>query len=157
VLIQPRDPITLRADVSAMRERMAQNLGIKRPGHFDIKHGRGGMIDIEFLVQYAVLRTAHAHPELARWSDNIRQLEGLAQAGELDAGTAAFLAEAYRTYRRRVHACALQEIPGVVQGDEWHDTRTRVIALWQQMMTDPPATATGNLAQARNRHGTQRH
>jgi glutamate-ammonia-ligase adenylyltransferase len=142
VLLRPRDPAALLADVRDMRERMYRSRGARRPAGFDIKHDRGGLIDIEFLVQYAILRWASVHPDLVRWSDNIRQLEGLARAGLLDAATAEFLADAYRSYRKRLHACALQEAPAVAGDEDWRDTRARVTTLWERMITsrhDPSA------------------
>jgi glutamate-ammonia-ligase adenylyltransferase len=146
VLARPREPVNLLADVRDMRERMRQNLGMKRPGGFDIKHGRGGMIDIEFIVQYLVLRWTHDHPGLARWSDNIRQLEGLSRTGLLEPATADYLAEAYRTYRRRVHACALQETLALAREDEWQETRARITALWERMFVNSPESAPAGLA-----------
>ncbi|MGH8459602.1 MAG: bifunctional [glutamate--ammonia ligase]-adenylyl-L-tyrosine phosphorylase/[glutamate--ammonia-ligase] adenylyltransferase, partial [Nevskiales bacterium] len=77
VLCRPRDDGKLREEIRAMRQKMHASLGDRTPGRFDLKHGRGGITDIEFMVQYAVLRDAAAQPELVRYSDNIRQLDGL--------------------------------------------------------------------------------
>ena len=70
---------------------------------FDIKQGIGGLIDIEFLVQYLVLLYAKEHPALLVYSDNIRQLDALRDAGILAAADAEALADAYRAYRGRMH------------------------------------------------------
>src|SRR6202007_3314484 len=75
---------TLRSDVSEMRLRMRRELSKARAGQFDIKQDAGGIADIEFLVQYWVLAAAHLHPELLTYTDNIRQLEGLAAVGVLE-------------------------------------------------------------------------
>ncbi len=80
---------TLRTDVKEMRLRMRRELSKAGPGQFDIKQDAGGIADIEFLVQYWVLAAAHAHPDLLTYTDNIRQLEGLAAVGVLDAGDGA--------------------------------------------------------------------
>ena len=72
-----------------MRSRMRRELSQSAAGQFDIKQDAGGIADIEFLVQYLVLAAAHEHPELVTYSDNIRQLEGLARAGLLDAADGA--------------------------------------------------------------------
>ena len=60
-----------------MRERMRQELGRGIPELFDIKQDSGGLQDIEFLVQYWILLLAKRYPDLLRYSDNVRQLEGL--------------------------------------------------------------------------------
>ncbi|MFQ5635127.1 MAG: bifunctional [glutamate--ammonia ligase]-adenylyl-L-tyrosine phosphorylase/[glutamate--ammonia-ligase] adenylyltransferase [Gammaproteobacteria bacterium] len=98
---------TLQNDVMEMRGKMRQALSRETPELFDLKQGRGGVTDIEFIVQYLVLKKAGDHGELVRYSDNIRQLEALAGAGILGADEAETLAEVYRTYRRRIHRLAL--------------------------------------------------
>src|ERR1700750_1612327 len=86
---------TLRNDVLEMRLRMQRELSKAGAGQFDIKQDAGGIADIEFVLQYCVLAAAQAHAELLTFSDNIRQLEGLAAAGVLAAATAQWLTEAY--------------------------------------------------------------
>ena len=49
-----------------MREKMRAHLGSKAgDAGFDLKHDRGGIVDLEFMVQYQVLAHAETHPELA--------------------------------------------------------------------------------------------
>ncbi len=79
ILCLEREAEGLRKDVREMRERMRENLDKTRGGRFDLKQGRGGIADIEFMVQYSVLRWAARHPELADWTDNVRLLETLAR------------------------------------------------------------------------------
>jgi glutamate-ammonia-ligase adenylyltransferase len=117
-----------------MRERMRQELVDRDPEHFDLKQGCGGIADIEFMVQYHVLRYAHVHPGLLVWSDNIRLLETLGAEGLLASGDAAYLADAYRHYRARVHQLTLQELPTVVAATEFRELREQVTALWQRVM-----------------------
>ena len=101
----------------------------------------GGIADIEFMVQYAVLRWAHDHPELLRWTDNIRLLETLEQTGLLPAADARLLADCFRAYRARIHRLALQEIESaVVDAEELAGERAAVTALWQRLMEAPPAS-----------------
>ena len=69
-------------------------------GHVNLKNGLGGIGDIEFIVQYLVLRHAGRYPAVIRYSDNIRQLAALASVGLLDVQTAARLQGAYREFRR---------------------------------------------------------
>ena len=134
VLARARDPHTVQREVREMRERMRQELDQRDPARFDLKQGTGGIADIEFMVQYLVLRFAHGHPKLLVWSDNIRLLETLGTEALLTPDAAEFLAEAYRTYRKRVHALTLQEQPAVVAAGEFAELRARVSALWREVM-----------------------
>ncbi len=81
VLARPRDGATLRRDIVEMRERMVKELDRGNATRFDLKHGPGGITDIEFMVQYAVLWWAGAHPPLLAWTDNLRLLETIADLG----------------------------------------------------------------------------
>ena len=136
ILYRPRDPDVLRAEVRNMRERMRQELGSRKPGCFDLKHGRGGIADIEFMVQYNVLLWANTHPELTRYTDNIRQLDGLAQAGLLTSEDAGLLADAYRAYRARVHSLTLQNESAVVDESEFREFREGVSRLWRELVEE---------------------
>ena len=100
---------TLRADVAEMRNACAASCRESRAGQFDIKQDAGGIADIEFLVQYWVLENAGDHPELVTYSDNVRQLEGLAAAGLVESETARWLKETYIGYRTLLHHLSLEE------------------------------------------------
>ena len=107
VLAQPRDAEKLRAEVLDMRQKMLDGHP-NASGLFDLKHDRGGLVDVEFAVQYLVLSRAAAHPELTA---NIGNIALLRRAGELgliplEIGVAA--GDAYRELRRRQHALKLQ-------------------------------------------------
>lgn len=132
ILCRPRDPDTLRGEVRDMRERMRRELDKSREGRFHLKQGHGGMIDIEFMVQYLILAHAHDHPALITRSDNIRQLDALEQAGLLDTDDAEQLREIYRKLRRRSHRLKLQEQPSLVPDTEFTAERAVVRALWQR-------------------------
>ncbi|MBF0126191.1 MAG: bifunctional [glutamate--ammonia ligase]-adenylyl-L-tyrosine phosphorylase/[glutamate--ammonia-ligase] adenylyltransferase [Magnetococcales bacterium] len=97
LLTQPREPDRVRREVFAMRERMYEE---KKPpaGWIDIKQSRGGVVDVEFLVQYLVLAHASSHPEII--SANLpNALRGLAKAGVLEHDDARILEDAYALYR----------------------------------------------------------
>jgi glutamate-ammonia-ligase adenylyltransferase len=123
---------TLRADVRDMRMRMRRELSRAGAGQFDIKQDAGGIADIEFLVQYWVLAAAHEHPGLLTYTDNIRQLEGLAQVGVLEQATAQWLKDAYIGYRTVLHHMSLEgEGDRVVKADQYAATRARVTMIWR--------------------------
>lgn len=119
-----------------MRQRMRESLDKGGRGRFDLKQGRGGIADIEFMVQYSVLRWAAAHPALADWTDNIRQLETLARLDLLPGATAADLTAAYKALRGAYHRSALQDQPKTVADDQLVPERERVRALWRDLMGD---------------------
>jgi glutamate-ammonia-ligase adenylyltransferase len=124
---------TLRADVREMRIRMRRELSKSGAGQFDIKQDAGGIADIEFLVQYGVLAAADAFPDLLTHTDNIRQLEGLAQVGVLERATAHWLTDTYIGYRTVLHHMSLEgQGDRVVEAGPYTDTRARVTAIWRE-------------------------
>lgn len=139
VLLVERDPDKLRREVREMRERMRRELGSgpgAAAGAWDLKQDAGGIADIEFMVQYAALRWASRLGDYLDFTDNIRLLEGVADARLMDAGDVALLTDAYRAYRERTHALALQE-ETIVKGDSACDhLRGEVLRIWRELMED---------------------
>lgn len=130
---------TLRNDVLEMRLRMRKELSRSGPTEFDIKQDAGGIGDIEFLVQYWVLAGAQAHPELLTYTDNIRQLEGLAAVGVIDAATALWLKETYINYRTVLHHLSLEgDGERIVAGEPFQHTRDRLRAIWHATLESAP-------------------
>ncbi|MFZ0254511.1 MAG: bifunctional [glutamate--ammonia ligase]-adenylyl-L-tyrosine phosphorylase/[glutamate--ammonia-ligase] adenylyltransferase [Gammaproteobacteria bacterium] len=136
VLCVQRDPAQLRREVQDMRQRMCDELANERSGGFDVKYGRGGIADIEFVVQYLALRWASKLGDSLRFTDNIRLLEGFAKAQVLSPEDAELLANAYRSYRTRTHALALQEQPAIVHDSALQDYRDGVTFIWNRLMSD---------------------
>jgi [glutamine synthetase] adenylyltransferase / [glutamine synthetase]-adenylyl-L-tyrosine phosphorylase len=128
---------TLLQEVSNMRDRMRAELNKSSVEFFDIKQGVGGLIDIEFLVQYLVLLHAKEHPSLLVYSDNIRQLDALRDAGILTPADTEVLADAYRTYRRRMHQLSLAGEARLAGASEFINERTMVSRLWGQHLNVP--------------------
>lgn len=145
VLGRPRDLDALRREVGEMRQKMRDSLGTRATAAgtaeqafaaeaaFDLKHDAGGIVDIEFMVQYAALAWTHRHPALSRYTDNIRILDSLEQAGLLPGDTVRQLQEAYKAYRAAAHRLSLQKQPGVVSGDQFHDERRAVMRIWREL------------------------
>ena len=132
ILTSHVDRDKLRQDVADMRVRMRAELSRETAEIFDLKQGRGGITDIEFIVQYRVLAGAAESPDLVFYSDNIRQLEALAKAGMLDAEEAETLAEVYRTYRRRIHRLSLAGQDPLVPRVEVDELPDLVVAAWER-------------------------
>ncbi|MDB5959433.1 MAG: bifunctional [glutamate--ammonia ligase]-adenylyl-L-tyrosine [Massilia sp.] len=106
VLTRARDPGALRQEVVNMRARMHK---AQAPGTgFDLKQGAGGMIDIEFMVQYLVLRHAHDYPQLTANSGNIALLKACGELGLIEPAQALAVADAYRAMRKLQHQVRLQ-------------------------------------------------
>jgi len=121
----------LASEVLEMRRRMRAELSKGTAELLDVKQDPGGITDIEFLVQYLVLRDAHRFPALVRWSDNIRQLEALAAHGILSSADAEELADAYRSYRQRLHHLSLAGAPGLLPRAETAALTATVTRHWQ--------------------------
>ncbi|RDH42455.1 bifunctional [glutamate--ammonia ligase]-adenylyl-L-tyrosine phosphorylase/[glutamate--ammonia-ligase] adenylyltransferase [Zooshikella ganghwensis] len=151
VLSQARDQEKLKAEVISMRNKMRDNLATKETNggrsdaawlaetKFNLKHDYGGIVDIEFMVQYMVLAWSHQYSDLLTYTDNIRILEELEKAGLLAPESANLLREAYKAYRSAAHRLVLQNQSGVVTGDSFHEYRQGVVALWQQLLGDTPS------------------
>jgi glutamate-ammonia-ligase adenylyltransferase len=139
ILSLERAPEKLRQDVSEMREKMRQHLGSKNNANennpvFHLKHDRGGIVDIEFLVQYLVLQNAHQYPELYEFTDNMRILEMAGKTKLLDKGDAEVLMDAYKTFRAVGHKQTMQERSNTVSASEMTDLRESVAAIWHKVM-----------------------
>ena len=135
ILGQQRDQTTLRTSVVDMRQKMRDHLGTKSSGSgFHMKHDPGGIIDIEFLMQFAVLRYAHQHPALMQWTDNIRISEELESAGLFSKEDAHQLREAYKTFRLCIHQKALQNEEPVAEEAVAQGLRQNVMAIWAGCM-----------------------
>lgn len=134
VLAQSRANDILVKDVSEMRAKMREQLDKSNNQLFDLKQGVGGITDIEFLVQYAVLAWSSDLPELLVYTDNIRILNALQSTGKLSEHDGTMLAGAYRFYRKLANRCVLQEKPAVVPIDEVAAYRTQVAAVWQRWL-----------------------
>jgi [glutamine synthetase] adenylyltransferase / [glutamine synthetase]-adenylyl-L-tyrosine phosphorylase len=131
ILCRQRDHEALAAEIVKMRERMVAAHDRGDAGHLDLKHGRGGIVDVEFLVQYYVLRHAHDTPALTRERGTVELIEALAAAARMPAPEARALADAYRLYLRTELACKLQERPPLVAREDVAAEIERISAWWR--------------------------
>ncbi len=135
ILSQPRDREVLRRRVCEMREKMLTELTGRATG-FDPKQDLGGIIDVEFLVQFLVLVHAADHPSLLHYPDTIRGLEGLEQIGVLSNEESETLSSAYRELRAAVHRSALQGTPALLEEAEFSAQRATVGEFWRRFVSD---------------------
>jgi glutamate-ammonia-ligase adenylyltransferase len=124
-------------DVLTMRRRMRKQLDQTTAELFDLKQGKGGIGDIEFIVQYLVLKHAADHPAVIHYTDNIRQLGTLCAAGCLDEVDGYRLQQIYKDYRLRLHRLVLDGQPPMVSTDEFRVERDEVGAIWVREMAEP--------------------
>jgi [glutamine synthetase] adenylyltransferase / [glutamine synthetase]-adenylyl-L-tyrosine phosphorylase len=141
VMTQARDTEKLKSEVINMREKMylSQKTGSQKyaPGFFDIKHSAGGIIDVEFMVQYLVLAHAKQHPQLTGNIGNIALLKQLATLNIIEVDTAEKVATAYREYRKMQHALKLQGSPNMLmEATSVSAHMAEVKALWNQVFAD---------------------
>lgn len=138
VLALPRTIEQVRTEVTSMRIKMQKHLGTnqwqQQAGKFHLKQDAGGIIDIEFLAQFAVLAYSHEHPSLTKWSDNVRIFEEVAALGIWESQVCQDLTDAYLRIRAASHQLALSEQSLLVDELLWQETRALVQAQWQHLM-----------------------
>jgi glutamate-ammonia-ligase adenylyltransferase len=133
VLRQRRDVDKLKRDVLDMRKKMHE-AHPNASGLFDLKHDSGGMIDIEFMVQYLVLRFASEHPRLTGDIGNIALLKLCGEIGLIDVDLALKVADAYRLFRKMQHQIRLQgEGKARVERTAVEDEIDAVTRLWRDV------------------------
>ena len=130
VITAPRNAQSLQTEIVAMRQKVRAAHIIKRD-QFDVKYSPGGMVDVEFAVQYLVLCHASQHPELADNVGNIALLLRAQTCGLLPRPIALGAADAYRELRRLQHRARLNEEPTQVTPPALQAERDAVLALWQ--------------------------
>ncbi len=135
ILCRPRDLARLRADVRTMRTRMTETHAGKEAG-FNLKHDQGGIVDIEFMVQYGVLRWAHEHPGLTRHTDTLGILEALAAEGLIEGTKVRTLSEAYRYYLSAEHRLKLMERGSTVDRATLDGLPDAVARIWDEMFEE---------------------
>ena len=135
VLAIPRVQSELATAVCEMRHKMrAEHTTSQRRDHFDLKRDPGGIVDIEFVVQYLVLAHAGEHAELTNWSDVIRLLEALEQAGLITTDQAESLSQAYLDYRSATHALGLQGRAAETDAAEFATRRQQVQQITEALL-----------------------
>src|SRR5690606_1665442 len=145
VLLMPREAEKLAQDVRDMRARISAG-HVNHSDLFDLKHDSGGMVDVEFVTQYLVLRYSRKHPELLGNLGNIALLGLAADAGLLTQELALRAANAYRTFRREQHALRMRGAEKArVDPARFASERAAVLELWQTVFnpaSDAEAVAT---------------
>ncbi|MDS1141904.1 bifunctional [glutamate--ammonia ligase]-adenylyl-L-tyrosine phosphorylase/[glutamate--ammonia-ligase] adenylyltransferase [Pusillimonas sp. SM2304] len=136
VLLLPRDKESFKDEVRQMRQKISAGHP-NRTADFDLKHDRGGMVDVEFVTQYLVLCFAREYPALLDNLGNIALLRLAAESGLIPADLAGKAGDAYRAFRKRQHALRLQGAEKArVPSDHLTQERATVTALWNSVIGD---------------------
>ncbi|MDB9957755.1 bifunctional [glutamate--ammonia ligase]-adenylyl-L-tyrosine phosphorylase/[glutamate--ammonia-ligase] adenylyltransferase [Oceanospirillaceae bacterium] len=139
ILSQVRNSASVKQDVVKMREKMRHQLASKPNADgqtlkFHLKHDEGGIVDIEFMVQYGVLAYAHQCQALLSYTDNIRILDAFEKQLILSTSDAHDLREAYQKMRAAEHRLTLQNKAGEVSVDDLQEHRSKVKNIWAATM-----------------------
>lgn len=135
VLRQTRDPVKLKGDVLDMRKKL-HDAHPNRTDLFDLKHDNGGMIDIEFIVQFLVLRDSAQHAQLTGDIGNIALLKLCGELGLIDQTLSGKVADAYRTFRKMQHQIRLQGAERArVETERVAEEIANVEALWSAVFS----------------------
>ncbi|MDP1970892.1 MAG: bifunctional [glutamate--ammonia ligase]-adenylyl-L-tyrosine phosphorylase/[glutamate--ammonia-ligase] adenylyltransferase, partial [Methylobacter sp.] len=124
----------LKKEVREMREKMREALATKDKDKFDLKQSKGGIADIEFIVQFGVLDQAAFNVALTTYTDNVRLLEGLQQQGFISKTDAETLKSAYCGYRDVGHKLVLQGDKAVIDEAEAAEMSAKVEQIWHDYM-----------------------
>ncbi len=127
-----RDVAALRQEIVAMRDKMRSAHPVK-PHWFDVKHSAGGMVDVEFAVQFLVLAHAQQHPSLLANVGNIALLLNAEREGLLAPGVGEAAGSAYRELRRVQHRARLDEQPTQVPEAELEKECAAIQSLWRDV------------------------
>ena len=131
ILETQRDINQLKSDVVDMRERMLEKHKVDHE-HFDLKQDRGGIIDIEFIVQYFVLAFSSSNKELTHNIGNIGLLNLFNKKGLMESLIAKKLISAYRQYRELQHQLGLEaKLDGKIKHSKVTNHPAEVVSIYK--------------------------
>jgi glutamate-ammonia-ligase adenylyltransferase len=138
VIGMAREPSSLRNSITEMRLKIHEGHP-NRSNDFDLKHDEGGMVDIEFMIQWIVLRYAHLYPQLQQNIGNIALLKMAASLNIINQEDALAVSNAYRIFRKKQHQLRLDGLSVArVSREEFEEVfaahQIKVLQVWQQLM-----------------------
>ena len=136
ILRRERDDSALKKDVVEMRNKMRAHLDRSSDKLYDIKQGRGGMIDVEFISQYLILKYAPTHPDLKLWTDNVRILEECSRLNLISVAKTSELINAYIEIRKIYHELSLADLPRLVLIEHRPPATLRVEKIWNELFSE---------------------
>ncbi len=133
ILTQSRDKSKLKQEIIGMREKM---FATHPPVDDNVKYARGGVVDVEFIVQYLVLSQSQYEPKLLENYGNIALLKIAAECGLIDKNLAENCAAAYRHYRQIQHNKNLRDWKRAEVNEELLQYYDYVRKLWEQVFDE---------------------
>lgn len=133
ILTQNRDKSKLKQDIIGMREKM---FATHPPVDDNVKYARGGVVDVEFIVQYLVLSQSQYEPKLLENYGNIALLKIAAECGLIDKNLAENCATAYRHYRQIQHNKNLRDWKRAEVNEELLQYYDYIRKLWEQVFDE---------------------
>jgi len=130
ILCLKRDIPALKTEITEMSEKIRTHNRKKPIAGFHLKYDKGGIIDIEFFVQYLVLAYSNTYPEMSVWTDNVRILETAAKTGIISEETSLRLKQAYLSFRIEVHKRDLLGLGHETEENIYSEQRSFVIKTW---------------------------
>ncbi|MFD2167955.1 bifunctional [glutamate--ammonia ligase]-adenylyl-L-tyrosine phosphorylase/[glutamate--ammonia-ligase] adenylyltransferase [Thalassotalea euphylliae] len=134
ILSMAREPEGLKKDVVEMREKMRGHIDKSTETDIDLKHGLGGLVDIEFLAQYLVLNFSHEFPALTTYSDNVRIFEQLAKHKILTLEQSSQLVDSYCQLRNEGHRAVLQNEASTLPASEFKEIAAPVVSIYHRYL-----------------------
>ena len=134
VLCLRRDPDQLREDIITMRRRMVDANSQSTATHYDIKLDRGGIVDIEFLVQYWILRHGADHPSLTKPRATSDTLDALVAHSVIPETTGESIKRIYRCYLRKSLDMKLMDSPVLIEQNQLIEERQLICDIWEQTL-----------------------
>ena len=133
ILTTPRDRENVREDVLKMRKKMREHLDKSTSDNTDIKQGQGGLVDIEFLVQFLVLSESSKHLELFQYSDNISLLKELQRCNVISLDQQKQLTDSYCTLRDFGHHATLKNEQQLITKVDFQKIAEKVNVICQSL------------------------
>jgi len=133
ILTRPRNDKNLQKDIVAMREKMRSAKISRQSGKFDLKQGSGGIVDIEFMVQYMVLRWANEYPQLTPHTETLELLEALANLGLIEQDQYRILSMVFSLWLEKSYQLKLNELNAVISDSAEKPLRRQVNEIWDKM------------------------
>lgn len=134
LLCQARDIDEVRSSVIEMRDKMVAGHPSRNGAQFNLKKDRGGIVDIEFIVQFYVLSYANRHNDICMHTDNVRILDACAKAGLIRHESVEELKAIYIAYRKHLHQLSLQLLPETVAVDMFAEERSVIQNYWTSLL-----------------------
>jgi glutamate-ammonia-ligase adenylyltransferase len=117
-----------------MRDKMRNHLDKSHQRDIDIKQGMGGLVDIEFLAQYLVLKNSHQYPNVAKYSDNVSIFTELYLSDIIDNQQKKLLTQAYCQLRDQSHRAALQDEDSLLEEHIFKQYAGDIVNIWQSFL-----------------------